>query len=150
MEIAPLRAFVRKHRRIAIDTCAFIYQWQAHPRYSPLTDWMFSSLEQREFVGVTATITMTELLVHPYRDHDLQRVNELAGLLSIYPNLEWIPGTLAIAVLAAEIRAKHRLATPDALQAATALHANATGLLTNDPIFKRVAGLDVLLLDDCV
>jgi len=111
---------------------------------------MFSSLEQREFVGVTATITMTELLVHPYRDHDLERVNELAGLLSIYPNLEWIPGTLAIAVLAAEIRANHRLATPDALQAATALHANATGLLTNDPIFKRVADLDVLLLDDCV
>jgi predicted nucleic acid-binding protein len=42
------------------------------------------------------------------------------------------------------------LATPDALQAATALHANATGLVTNDPIFKRVADLDVLLLDDCV
>ena len=150
MEIAPLRAFVRKHRRIAIDTCAFIYQWQAHPRYSPVTDWMFSSLEQGEFVAVTSTITMTELLVHPYRDYDLQRVNELAGLLSIYPNLDWIPGTLAIAVLAADIRANYSLATPDALQAATALHATATGLLTNDPIFKRVADLDVLLLDDCV
>jgi hypothetical protein len=35
------------------------------------------------------------------------------------------------------------------LQAATALHANATGLVTNDPIFKRVTELDVLLLDDC-
>ena len=148
MEIAPLRAFVRKHRRIAIDTCAFIYQWQAHPRYSPLTDWMFSSLEQGEFAGVTSTITMTELLVHPYRDYDLEQVNELAGLLSMYPNLEWVPGTLASAILAAEIRANHRLATPDALQAATALHANATGLLTNDPIFKRVPGLDVLVLHD--
>jgi uncharacterized protein len=76
------------------------------------------------------------------------QVNELAGLLSMYPNLEWIPGTLAIAVLAAEIRANHRLPTPDALQAATALHANATGLLTNDPIFKRVPGVDVLVLDE--
>ena len=148
MEIAPLRAFVRKHRRIAIDTCAFIYQWQAHPRYSPLTDCMFSSLEQGEFAGVTSTITMTELLVHPYRHDDLEQVNELAGLLSMYPNLEWVPGTLATAILAAEIRANHRLATPDALRAATALHANATGLLTNDPIFKRVPGLDVLVLDD--
>jgi predicted nucleic acid-binding protein len=141
---------VRKHRRIAIDTCAFIYQWEAHPRYSPLTHLMFSSLEEGEFVAVTSTITMTELLVHPYRDQDLQRVNELASLLSTYPNLQWIPATLAIAVLAADIRANYRLATPDALQAATALHANATGLVTNDPIFKRVADLDVLLLDDCV
>jgi predicted nucleic acid-binding protein len=99
---------------------------------------------------VTSTITMTELLVDPYRDHDVERVNELAGLLLSYPNLEWIPGTLQIAVRAAEIRANHRLLIPDALQAATALHANATGLVTNDPVFKRVAELDVLLLDDCV
>jgi len=109
---------------------------------------MFSSLEQGEFAGVTSTITMTELLVHPYRDYDLEQVNELAGLLSMYPNLEWVPGTLATAILAAEIRANHRLATPDAFQAATALHANAKGLLTNDPIFKRVPGLDVLVLHD--
>jgi predicted nucleic acid-binding protein len=57
---------------------------------------------------------------------------------------------LQIAVRAAEIRANHRLPTPDALQAATALHANAAGLVTNDSIFKRVAELDVLLLDDCL
>ena len=150
MAITPLRAFVSKHRRIAIDTCTFIYQWEANARYSPFTDWIFSSLEQGDFIAVTSTITMTELLVHPYRYHDLERVNELAGLLLSYPNLEWIPGTLQIAVRAAEIRANHRLLSPDALQAATALHANATGLVTNDPVFKRVAELDVLLLDDCV
>jgi predicted nucleic acid-binding protein len=109
---------------------------------------MFSCLEDGEFIAVTSTITMTELLVHPYRDYDLEQVSELAGLLSIYPNLEWIPATLAIAILAAEIRANHRLATPDALQAATGLHANATGFLTNDPIFKRVPGLDVLVLEE--
>jgi predicted nucleic acid-binding protein len=149
LEITRLRSFVRNHRRIALDTCIFIYQWEANPRYSPFTDWIFSSLEQDDFAAVTSTITMTELLVHPYRDHDLERVNVLAGLLSSYPNLEWRPGTLEIAVLAAEIRAHHRLPTPDALQAATALSANAKALLTNDPIFKRVAELDVLLLDDC-
>ena len=149
MEITRLRSFIRNHRRIALDTCIFIYQWEANPHYSAFTDWIFSSLEQDDFVAVTSTITMTELLVHPYRDHDLERVNVLVGLLSSYPNLEWRPGTLEIAVLAAEIRAHHRLPTPDALQAATALNANAKALLTNDPIFKRVAELDVLLLDDC-
>lgn len=148
MEIARLRARLRAHQRVALDTCIFIYQWEANPRYSPLTDSIFSSLDQAEFTAVSSTITMTELLVHPYRDHDLERVNDLIGLLSSYPNLEWIAPTLAIAVLSAEIRATHRLSTPDALQAATAVHTSASAMITNDPIFKRLPGIDVLLLDD--
>lgn len=91
---------------------------------------------------------MTELLIHPYRNNDLARAHDLLSLLSTYPNLEWISPSLEIAVHAAELRARHRLPTPDALQAATAVHANATAMLTNDPIFKRVPDFDVLVLDD--
>jgi predicted nucleic acid-binding protein len=39
------------------------------------------------------------------------------------------------------------LRTPDALQAATAVHAGATGLITNDPVFERVEGLETLVLE---
>lgn len=150
MEIARLRTFLRAHRRIALDTCIFIYQWEGNPRYSRLTDYIFASLEQSELVAVTSTITMTELLVHPYRDHDVVRVNELFGLLSTYPNLEWVAPQLEIAAGAAEIRAQFGLRTPDALQAATAVHAHALALLTNDPVFQRIPTLDVLILDDLV
>jgi predicted nucleic acid-binding protein len=93
---------------------------------------------------------MTELLVRPYRDHDVVSVNELFGLLSTYPNLEWIAPTLEIADLAAQLRALHRLRTPEALQAATAVHAGASALLTNDPVFQRIPNLDVLILNDVV
>lgn len=150
MEIAQLRTFLRSHRRLALDTCLFIYQWEANPRYSPLTDFIFSSLERSDCGGVTSTITMTEVLVHPYREHDVVRVNELYGLLSTYPNLEWIAPSLEIADLAAQLRALHRLRTPDALQAATALQVGASALVTNDPIFQRVPNIDVLILDDFV
>jgi len=68
-------------------------------------------------------------------------------LLSTYPNLNWIPPTLEIADLAAQIRALHRLRTPDALQAATAIRAQATGFITNDPVFERVEGLETVILD---
>lgn len=148
MEIERLRASLGKHKRVALDTCIFIYQWEANRRYSPLTDFIFASLERSKFTGATSTITMTELLVHPYREHDISRVNELAGLLSNYPNLEWVAPDLEIAVRAAEIRAEHRLQTPDALLAATAIRAKATVLLTNDPIFKRVQDFEALVLDD--
>lgn len=148
MEIARLGAFLRSHRRLALDTCIFIYQWEANLRYSPLTDYIFSSLEQTQFVAVTSTITMTELLIHPYRERETEKANDLFGLFSSYPNLEWVAPQLDIAVRAAEIRALHKLQTPDALQAATAVHAHAKVLVTNDPIFRRIPDFEVLILDD--
>jgi len=90
---------------------------------------------------------MTELLVQPYRDSNEQRVDEFYGLLSTYPNLDWIAPSLEIADLAARFRASYRLRTPDALQAATAAHGHATGLITNDPAFERVGAFDTLVLD---
>jgi len=90
---------------------------------------------------------MTELLVQPYRDSDEKRVNLFYSLLSTYPNLDWIAPSLDIADIAARIRSTHRLRTPDALQAASAVQAQATGFITNDPVFKRVEIFETLVLD---
>ncbi len=135
MGVERLRAFLRSHRRIALDTSIFIYQLEPNPKYLAFTDPIFSWLERPGSAAITSTITMTELLVLPYREGDEQRVNDFYGLLSNYPNLDWIAPNLETAELAARIRALHRLRTPDALQAATAVHAQATGLITNDPVF---------------
>jgi predicted nucleic acid-binding protein len=142
-----VRSFLRRHRRIALDTSIFIYQLQAHPRYVSFTNTIFEWLGQRGSQAVTSTITMVELLVHPYRTDNEPLADELYGLLSVYPNLEWIAPSLEIADLAARIRAEHGLRTPDALQAATVLHTRATGLITNDPIFERLQNLETLVLD---
>jgi predicted nucleic acid-binding protein len=142
-----LRAFLRRHHGIAMDTSVFIYQLEANARYLPLTDHIFSWLERPDSNAVTSTITMTELLVQPYRDADDQRVDEFFGLLSTFPNLDWIAPNLEIADLAARFRALHRLRTPDALQAATAAHTSATGLITNDAVFERVPAFETLVLD---
>ncbi len=147
MGLDHLRGFLRRHHRVALDTSIFIYQLEANARYLPLTDYIFAWLERPGSRAVTSTITMTELLVQPYRDADEPRVDEFYGLLSIYPNLEWIAPSLEIADVAARLRAVHRLRTPDALQAATALHAGATALITNDAVFERVQGLETLVLE---
>lgn len=93
---------------------------------------------------------MTELLVHPYRKDDLDRVNTIYALTSTYPHLSWLPTTLALADGAARLRAKYGLRTPDAIQIATAISASATGFVANDDGFKRVTEMEVLLLDDVV
>jgi predicted nucleic acid-binding protein len=142
-----LRAFLRRHRLIALDTSVFIYELEANARYLPLTDLIFSWLEGPDSKAVTSTITMTELLVQPYRDSDDQRVDVFYSLLTTYPNLGWIAPNLEIADVAARLRALHRLRTPDALQAATAEHSGATGLITNDAAFERVKTFETLFLD---
>jgi len=90
---------------------------------------------------------MMELLVQPYRAGDEQRVDEFYGLLSTYPNLDWIAPDLEIADMAARIRATYGLRTPDSLQAATAVRSQVTGLVTNDPVFERVDSFETLVLD---
>jgi len=148
--VERLRAFLRRHRRIALDTSVFIYHLQPNPKYLAYTDLIFSWLERSESKAITSTIAMTELLVLPYREGDEQRADDFYGLLSTYPNLDWIAPNLEIAELAARIRAVHRLQTPDALQAATAVHSMATGLITNDPVFERVDGFETLVLDQLI
>ena len=102
---------------------------------------------ERQGRAVTSTITMTELLVHPYRKNDINRVNSIYALTSTYPNLSWVPVTLALADNAARLRAKYSLRTPDALHLATAIAGSATGFIGNDHVFQRVTELEILLLD---
>jgi predicted nucleic acid-binding protein len=132
---------------VALDTSVFVYQLEANPRYEPLTNPVFSWLEKAGHSAVTSTITMTELLVQPYRDSELERVDVFYSLLSTYPNLGWVAPDLEIAGLAAQLRAAHGLRTPDSLQAATAIRSEAGGLVTNDPAFERLGSIDVMLLD---
>ena len=148
MGLRRLRAFLRRHRKIALDTSVFIYQLEANPRYVALTDHIFRWLQRTNHSAVTSTITLTELLVQPYRDSSEQRVNEFYALLSTYPNLNWIAPSLEVADTAARIRAAHRLRTPDALEAATAIQSQATGFVTNDSVFERVELFETVVLED--
>jgi len=145
--VEALRSFLLRNRRIALDTNVFIYHLEGNSRYVPLTDLLFSALERTGLDAITSTITMTELLVPAYKLGDEDKIDELYAILSRYPHLQWIPPDLEIAALAAELRALHRLKTPDALQAATAVHASATGFITNDSVFTRLMGFETLVLD---
>lgn len=147
MELTRLLGFLHRHQRIAIDTNVFIYQFQANPRYLKLTAHVFEWLGSPRHSAVTSAVTMAELLVQPYRTLNHYQVSEFYALLSRYSNLEWISATLDIADTAARIKALHRLRTPDALLAATAIRHQATGLVTNDSAFERVDDFETVVLE---
>ena len=150
MGLRSLRSFLRRHHRVLLDTSIFIYQLEENERYIGFSAEVFSQIEAGLCKATTSTITMTELLVQPYRNGNMQLIDSYFALLTTHPNLDWIAPDLAIADTAARLRADHRMQTPDALQAATAIEAKVTGLITNDPIFKRVEGIEVFVFEEFV
>lgn len=63
------------------------------------------------------------------------------------PDLIWVDLSKDVVELAAAIRVRHGLRTPDALQAASGLQVGAAHLfLTGDAAFRRVEGLNVMVL----
>lgn len=121
---------------------------ERNPRYFDVADAVFTWMERPASSAVTSTVALTEILVQPYRNASLTRAEDFYSLLTTIPNLEWVAPSLQIANAAAALRASYRLQTPDALLAATAQHAQATAFLTNNPIFRRVTELEVLILDE--
>jgi predicted nucleic acid-binding protein len=145
--LAELRVFLRRHRRIALDTSVFIYQIEANSRYAALADAVFEWLERPNHSAVASTITMMELLVQPYRESSEERADKFYALLGAYPRLDWIAPTLEIADIAARLRARHRLKPPDAIHAATAIKGKATAFITNDAAFEPVELFNTAILD---
>jgi predicted nucleic acid-binding protein len=139
---------LKRHKRVALDTSVFIYQAQAHPKYSVLTRRLFSWIEQPGSYAVSSTVTLTEVLVQPIRNKDENLESALVGLLTKFPNLDLIPVSVPIAALAARYRAEYGLRTPDAIQAATCIYSQVPALITNDASFRRIPEINVLILDD--
>jgi predicted nucleic acid-binding protein len=143
-----LDEFLNRHRIIGLDTSVFIFQVEENEKYFNLTNPIFGWLEGARAQAVTSTVTLLELLVQPYRLSHIDRVNKFYALLSTFPHLEWVAPTLEIADTGARLRAEYNLRTPDAIQAATALICDATGFISYDTGFRRVSGLETMVLDD--
>jgi len=145
-----LDGFLKKHDSIFLDTSAFIYFVERNPRYFPLCETLFAAIETGHTKASTSTLTLLEVLVRPYHLKKEDIVLKFFALLTTYPNLTWVPLTLNVADRAAKLRAEHRLKTPDAIQAASALSRGATGFICNDRIFERVVDFEILVIEDCV
>jgi predicted nucleic acid-binding protein len=67
-------------------------------------------------------------------------------LLKESVDLQLVDVSTAILDQTAQLRAGIGLRTPDAIHAASALSSNCTHLITNDPVFRQVQGLTVVIL----
>ncbi|BFU95388.1 MAG: motility twitching protein PilT [Nitrospira sp.] len=147
---SPLQGLPSPHQRIGLDTNLFIYFLEDHPRYGPWCATLFDRIERRQNPAVTSTVTLLELLVQPYREHKEELAQKIFALTTTYPTLDWVPVSMSLADRAAELRARYRLSTPDAIQLATAISHKAARFYGNDRSLRRVNEIDCLIVDDLI
>jgi len=149
--VAPIAERLKKHSVIGLDTCIFIYHFEAHPRYLPLTQGLLEGIQSGRWQAVTSTLTLMEVAVRPWQLAQAAVAHEYQALLVHFPNLAVADVTRDVAGRAAQLRALYHLRPADALQIATALMQDATAFVTNDLALARLSPtLDVVVLDDLV
>jgi len=108
------------------------------------------AIDSGELQAVTSELTLAETMVKPELDGnvDLQRVYELA--IQNSGGLRVVPVHRRVLMEAARIRASSHLRLPDAIHAATSLLGTCETFLTNDSLFRNVAGLPVVVLSEAM
>lgn len=137
--------------RVGLDTSVFIYHFEKHPVYSPLTHELLSEIEKGVRKGITSIITLMEIIVKPLSigRNDIARKYE--ALLMNFPNLEMGDLDRDVIRLAARLRAEYRLRPPDALQVSACLLGGAEAFITNDHQLDRLKEkMDIVILDDLI
>ena len=137
-----------KGKIIGLDTMIFIYHFEANQIYSPLTFSIFESLEKGNFNAITSILTLLEILVKPKRESNLILTERYKILLETFPNLQVKTLDENIADVASSLRANYNINTPDAIQVATSLEAQADIFITNDTSLKKITEIKVFLLSE--
>lgn len=131
-----------------LDACAIIYRVET---VEPWNTRLRAAVERLRRADITVGVAISELSwlecrVQPLRDNK-------TALLAAYDHffstahLTVVPLTRSVIDLATAVRARSKLRTPDALQAACCLSLGPSAhFLTSDPAFKREPALDVVLI----
>ena len=133
---------------VGLDTAPLIYFIEENPTYLPVVRPFFEAVARAEFQIVTSVLTLTEVLVHPMRHGDHELANQYSRILLHAGQIATMPVSEAIAEEAAQLRARHGLRTPDAIQLATTICAGASFFLTNDSRLPEYASAESARLSE--
>ena len=139
---------IGKTKRLFLDTAPVIYYIEGDTNYLAHADIVFNALDSLAFSAVTSPITLAECLILPLRNADENVRKAFLDLILSSQNIHFHPSDEAVALKAAELRAKYNLTLTDAFQVATAIIAECDAFLTNDSALKRVKEIHVIALGD--
>ena len=136
---------MRRGRLVALDGCVLIYFLEGGP-FGDSAKEVMAALRDGKARAVLSTVALLEAQVGPYRHGDEDLADRYYALLQALPNCQWVEVSYAIADRAAQLRAEHGLAAPDAIHLGTALECGAEVFVTNDRDLPAVPGLEYCIL----
>ncbi|MGH2493350.1 MAG: type II toxin-antitoxin system VapC family toxin [Ktedonobacteraceae bacterium] len=135
---------------IYLDTNCFIYSVERIDPYRAVLDILWQAVSGGQLLVVTSELTLLEVLVKPLKMDDVTTATIFRIVLRHSPDVRMSPISQAVLEESARLRATLGLKTPDAIHAATAVLDDCALFLTNDPAFRRVPDLNVVVLSEVV
>ena len=134
--------------RVCMDTAPIIYFIEKNPKYLGVLKPVFLEIDTGRIEAITSTITLLEVLVHPFRTKNDFLAEKYRDILLYSGGLTTFEIFHEVSEMSSKLRAKYSIRTPDAIQIAVGLLYRASKFLTNDSALKKVSDIDVLVLDD--
>lgn len=122
---------ILQHDCIALDTNVFIYALEGN-RFFPAASELFRRLSRIHPKVVTSVLTLLEITVPLFRLHQEQRLPDYIDFVRGQGRIIIVDIDTSVSLLAAKLRAEHRLKTPDAIQLSAALSQDAMVFVTAD------------------
>ena len=135
--------------RLFLDACALIYRFEGAHAFRQATTELLQQLtaQQRDVELAVSRLFVMECRVKPLRDGDAALLQRYAAFFASVQILEL---DATVVDMATDLRTRHGLKTPHALQAASALIWQRSGgevlFVTADQGFDRVPTLAVRLI----
>ena len=136
--------------QIWVDTAPVIYFVEKHHTYLRVIRPVFEAIGTGDIEAMTSTITLLEVLVHPFRMNNTPLAVKYREILLDSDHFTTFGISHDISEHAAKLRAKYAIKTPDALQIAGAVLHGATQFVTNDADLKKITAIEILVINDFI
>lgn len=133
---------------IFLDACAIICWIEArNPQYGIFAEKLYKIRTTHGALPFAIShLSILECRIKPLREKNTELLQRYEQFFSA-GNLIQVELTLEVIEMAAELRAHYHLATPDALQAASALSiSEKIFFVTGDSVFKKIPNLTLLAI----
>jgi predicted nucleic acid-binding protein len=135
---------------VGVDTVAFIYFIEEHPKFLPLILPLFRDADGGKRNLVTSALTLLEVLVLPYRAGHRSLAERYEALLTRGRGVQLVELSHSQLRAAAQLRAVTGVKVPDALQLVAAIGAGCKTFVTNDRRLPSIPGIRILELSSYV
>jgi len=131
--------------KIFIDTNIIIYFLEKNEQFHKKVSGCFEKAERKEIELFTSSLSYMEVLVPIIKTKNTSLESQYNFLFKDFLNL--IAIGLEVARIAASLRGKYPIRTPDALQIACAVKAHCDMFVTADSTLKKIKDIKVTLID---